>query len=201
MKLTFAQNHPLRTYVINPSNQILYQVSTSDDGSFTTISRKYSTVPTSDTASEYTLVESQWSQLARLGWAVPESSQIHIPALARRQDNFKSVSRKFVFTASDGRTYAWKLGTLGTSNPTLVLKDNPEDVLVTYCPNSSFRPAIRSHLDIRDREDVLSIQDEIVLTFVLVQKCRRFMRESHLPVSQTWFSHAESRSAHTPPKG
>ena len=31
MKLTFAQNLPLRTY-INSSNQILYQVSTPDNG-------------------------------------------------------------------------------------------------------------------------------------------------------------------------
>lgn len=30
-----------------------------------------------------------------------------------------SVSREFVFTASDGRIYAWKLGALGTSNPTV----------------------------------------------------------------------------------
>jgi len=130
------------------------------------------------------------------------------------------VSREFVFTASDGRTYAWKLGTLGTSNPTvshllpglarvsvsqppiqLVLKDNPEEVLVTYRPNSSFRPAIRSHLNIVDREDVLSIQDDIILTFVLVQRCRRLMRESHTPLPQIWFADAESRSVHTLSKG
>jgi hypothetical protein len=93
MKLTFAQNLPLRTYIINSSNQILYQVSTPDDGSFTTIARKYSTMPTSDTASEHTLVEPQWYQLAWLCWDKPESSQIHIPAVAQRQDNFKSISR------------------------------------------------------------------------------------------------------------
>ncbi|KAF9646603.1 hypothetical protein BDM02DRAFT_3118434 [Thelephora ganbajun] len=192
MKLTLAQNLPLRTYIINSSNEILYQVNTPDNGSFTTIARKYSATLTSDTASECTLVGSQWCQLARLCWKKPESSQIHIPALAQRQDNFKSFSREFVFTASDCRTYAWKLGPLGTSNPTLVLKDNPEEVLVAYRPNSSFRPAIRSHLDIVDREDVLSIQDDIILTFVLVQRCRRLMGESHLPPPQTWFAHAES---------
>lgn len=93
MKLTFAQNLPLRTYIIDPSNQILYQVSTPDNGSFTTIARKYSTAPTSDTASENTLVEPQWCQLARLCWVKPESSQIRVPALAQRQDNFKSISR------------------------------------------------------------------------------------------------------------
>jgi len=93
MKLTLAQNLPLRTYIINSSNQILYQVNTPDNGAFTTIARKYSATPTSDTASEYTLVESQWCQLARLCWNKHESSQIHIPALAQRQDNFKSFSR------------------------------------------------------------------------------------------------------------
>jgi hypothetical protein len=93
MKLTFAQNLPLRTYIIDSSNQVLYQVSTHDDGSFTAIARKYSATPTSDAASEHTLVESQWCQLARLCWTRPESSQIHIPALAQRQDNFKSISR------------------------------------------------------------------------------------------------------------
>jgi len=130
------------------------------------------------------------------------------------------ISREFAFTASDGRIYAWKLGPLGTSNPTvshssfglarvgesktyaqLVLRDNPEEVLVTYRPNSSFRPAIRSHLDIIDREDVLSIQDDIILTFVLVQRCRRLMRESPLPPPQTWLADAESRSVHTLSKG
>ena len=130
------------------------------------------------------------------------------------------MSREFVFTASDGRTYAWKLGPLGTSNPTvshssfglahvtepnaraqLVPKDNPEEVLVTYRPNSSFRPAIRSHLDIVDREDVLSIQDDIILTFVLVQRCRRLMRESPQPPPQIWFADAEPRSVHTLSKG
>ena len=50
----------------------------------------------------------------------------------------------------------------------LILKDNPEEVLVTYRPNSTFRAAIRSHLDIVDREDVLSIQDDIVLTFIQI---------------------------------
>lgn len=93
MKLTFAQNLPLRTYIIDSSNQILYQVSTPDNGSSTTIARKYSATPTGDTASEHTLVESQWCQLARLCWPKPESSQIHIPVLAQRQDNFKSISR------------------------------------------------------------------------------------------------------------
>ena len=93
MKLTFAQNLPLRSYIINPSNEILYQVNTPDNGSFTTIARKYSAAPTSDTASEHTLVESQWSQLARLCWNKPESSQIHVPALAQREDNFKSILR------------------------------------------------------------------------------------------------------------
>jgi hypothetical protein len=29
------------------------------------------------------------------------------------------ASREFVFTASDGRIYAWKLGALGTNNPTV----------------------------------------------------------------------------------
>ena len=130
------------------------------------------------------------------------------------------VSREFAFTASDGRAYAWKLGPLGASNPTvsfsslepahvngskapiqLILKDNPEEVLVTYRPNSTFRAAIRSHLDIVDREDVLSIQDDIVLTFILVQRCRRLMRESHLPPPQTWFADAESRSVHALLKG
>ena len=130
------------------------------------------------------------------------------------------MSREFLFTASDGRIYAWKLGPLGTSNPTvshssfglahviepnacaqLVLKDNPEEVLVTYRPNSSFRPAIRSHLDIVDREDVLSIQDDIILTFVLVQRCRRLMRESPQPPPQIWFADAEPRSVHTLSKG
>jgi len=125
-----------------------------------------------------------------------------------------------VFTAIDGRTYAWKLGPLGTSNPTvshsssglarvseskacaqLILKDNPEEVLVAYRPNSSFRPAIRSHLDIVDREDVLSIQDDIILTFVLVQRCRRLMRESPQPPPQIWFADAEPRSIHTLSKG
>lgn len=93
MKLTFAQNLPLRTYIIDSSNRVLYQVSTPDNGSFTTISRKYSTAPTSDAASEYTLVESHWCQLARLCWKKPESSQIHVPTLAQRQDNFKPISR------------------------------------------------------------------------------------------------------------
>ena len=130
------------------------------------------------------------------------------------------MPREFVFTASDGRTYAWKLGPLGTSSPTvghstfrlahsrgskvytqLVLKDSPEEVLVTYRPNSTFRSAIRSHLDIADREDVLSIQDDIILTFVLVQRCRRLMRESHLPPPQTWFADAELRSVYTLSKG
>ena len=83
----------------------------------------------------------------------------------------------------------------------LILKDNPEEVLVTYRPNSSFRPAIRSHLDIVNREDVLSIQDDIILTFVLVQRCRRLMRESHLPPPQVWFAHAESMSVHALSKG
>ena len=72
---------------------------------------------------------------------------------------------------------------------------------MTYRPNSTFRAAIRSHLDIVDREDVLSIQDDIILTFVLVQRCRRLMRESHLPPPQAWFAHAESRSAHISSKG
>ncbi|KAF9792639.1 hypothetical protein BJ322DRAFT_62188 [Thelephora terrestris] len=201
MKLTFAQNIPLRTYIIDSSNHILYQVSTPHNGSFTTIARKYSATPTSDAASEHTLVESQWCQLARFCWTGPESSQIHIPVLAQRQDNFKSISREFVFIASDGHTYSWKLGALGTSNPTLVLKETPEEVLVTYRPNSPFRPAIRSHLDIVDREDVLTIQDEIIVTFVLVQRCRRLMRESHSPAPQTWFSHAESRSTYALSKG
>jgi len=93
MKLTFAQNLPLRSYIINSSNEILYQVNTPDNGSFTTIARKYSTTPTSDTASEHTLVESQWCQLARLCWNNPESSQIHVAALAQREDNFKSILR------------------------------------------------------------------------------------------------------------
>lgn len=93
MQLTFAQNAPLRTYIINSSNEILYQINTPDNGSFTTVARKYSTMPTSDAASEHTLVESQWCQLARLCWDRPESSQIHIPTLAQRQDNFKSISR------------------------------------------------------------------------------------------------------------
>jgi hypothetical protein len=97
------------------------------------------------------------------------------------------------------------LGLTRTSVPKspiqLVLKDNPEEVLVTYRPNSSFRPAIRSRLEIVDGGDVASILDEIILTFVLVQRCRRLMRESHLPVPQTWFSHAESRSVHTLSKG
>ena len=93
MRLTLAQNLPLRTYIIDSSNQILYQVSTPDNGSFTTIARKHSATPTSDTASENTLVESRWCQLARLCWSKPESSQIHIPALAQRQDNFRSFSR------------------------------------------------------------------------------------------------------------
>jgi len=239
MKLTLAQNLPLRTYIINSSNEILYQGNTPDNGSFTTISRKHSTLPTSDTASEHTLVESQWNQLARLCWNNPESSQILVPALAQREDIFKSilrwegcliskfglhltglVSREFTFTASDGRAYAWKLGPLGASSPTvsslslepahingskapvqLVLKDSPEEVLVTYHSNSTFRPAIRSHLDIVDREDVLSILDDIVLTFVLVQRCRRLMRESHLPPPRTWFADAESRSVHALYKG
>lgn len=125
-----------------------------------------------------------------------------------------------MFTASDGRTYAWKLGPLGTSNPTvshsslrlarvsvseafvqLVLKDNPEEILATYRPNSSFRPAIRSHLDIVDHEDVLSIQDDIILTFVLVQRCRRLLHESPLPPPQIWFANAEPRSVYTLSKG
>lgn len=72
---------------------------------------------------------------------------------------------------------------------------------MTYHPNTPLRPAIRSYLDIVDREDVLAVQDEIILTFVLVQRCRRLMRESHLPVQQTWFSHAESRSSYTLSKG
>ena len=93
MKLTFAQNLPLRTYIIDSSNQILYQVSTPHSGSFTTIARNYSATPTSDVASEHTLVESQWCQLARLCWIKPESSQIHIPALAQCQNNFNSISR------------------------------------------------------------------------------------------------------------
>jgi hypothetical protein len=93
MKLTLAQNLPLRTYIINSTNEILYQVSTPDNGAYTTIARKPSTTPTSDTASEHTLVESRWYQLARLYWNNPESSQIHILALAQRQDNFKSISR------------------------------------------------------------------------------------------------------------
>lgn len=93
MKLTLAQNLPLRTYIINSTNEILYQVSTPDNGAYTTIARKHSAAPTSDTASEHTLVESQWCQLARLCWNNPESSQIHILALAQRQDNFKPISR------------------------------------------------------------------------------------------------------------
>lgn len=72
---------------------------------------------------------------------------------------------------------------------------------MTYHPNSTLRPAVRSYLDIADREEVLAIQDEIILTFVLVQRCRRLMRESWLPVPQTWFSHAESGSAHALSKG
>ena len=93
MKLTFAQNLPLRTYIINSSNEILYQVNTPENGAFTTIARKHSAAPTSDTASEHTLVESQWNQLARLCWNNPEASQIHIPTLAQREDNFKSILR------------------------------------------------------------------------------------------------------------
>lgn len=93
MKLTLAQNLPLRTYIIDSSNQILYQINTPDNGAFTTIARKYPATSTSDTASEHTLVESQWFKLARLCWNKPESSQIHIPALARRQDNLKPFSR------------------------------------------------------------------------------------------------------------
>lgn len=72
---------------------------------------------------------------------------------------------------------------------------------MTYRPNSPFRPAIRSHLDIADREDVVGIQDDIILTFILVQRCRRLMRESHLPPPQTWLAEAESRSVHTLSKG
>ena len=93
MKLTLAQNLPLRTYIINSSNQILYQVSTPDNGAFTTIVRKCSATPTGDTASEHTLVGSQWCKLARLCWNKPELSQIYILALAQRQDNFKPFSR------------------------------------------------------------------------------------------------------------
>lgn len=147
------------------------------------------------------------------------SSEKHLPSHVGLRPTVRA-SREFVFTANDNRTYAWKLGPLGTSNPTvnhsllrlacvgvskafvqLVLKDNPEEVLVTYRPNSSFRPAIRSHLDIVDREDVLSIQDDIVLTFVLVQRCRRLMRESPLPPPQIWFADAEPRSVYTLSKG
>lgn len=145
MIFTLSQTPLSRTMIINPEGQFVYKINSTNDGGKTSVHRANACSSagssretiTSDTASEVTLVDSKWSELARICWGNSQLTRVCVQLSGSclsgevfkrcglflgvqklKSHNSNSVtSSQFTFNDSKGRCFRWNLGSLGFGLP------------------------------------------------------------------------------------
>jgi len=177
----------LRTILLDPEGRPLYKITTSDDRRTTSLSRKNIVGCSSsqdpilaDTASEITLVASDWSEFSRIRWDNHSLSR----TLKEVDDSCfdgKSIKREFIFNAT-GCRYKWSLGLLGAGAPVLTVDDYNQTVIARLHRAKGFINPTKAYLEVED--EYLDVLDAIILSLVYVEKKRKFMQEDDSSISE-----------------
>jgi len=185
MHFTLSQTKLWHTALLDAEEKPLYKITTSDDRRTTSVLRRKdvsptlqdqnSTTVTSETASEITLNNSEWYEIARFFWTSLNLSS----SLIEIDDSCftgKSIKRNFIFD-SNGHRYKWSLGIVGGGAPVLTDYDDydHETVIARLHRAQRYPKSTRAHLEVND--EYLCDLDIIISTLVYVEKRRKFMRE------------------------
>lgn len=209
MHLSLSQTSLHRTQLLDPESRRLYKISTTDDGGFTSIYRtstgssasSQSSV-TSDAASEFTLVDSPWYELARICWSNSSLTQVSLDMdvscfngkFVKKQALHSSETRyitnlferEFVFADAKSSIYRWSFSNGATVSSLIgpvsfsMLTINPQlsfnETFVArfHRPKGLLKPT-KPSLEVND--EYLYMMDAIVVTLVYVERKRKLVQE------------------------